>query len=188
MEEKYLIAGLRDNDKIVFDYIFNHYYSGLCTYSQRYLSDKSAVEDLVQDFFVSLWIKRDQLTINISLKSYLFTSVRNRCLDYLKHNKIQKEFTLRSLRESEDLDNDNYNLYVERELRVAINGALEKLPPRCREIFELSRFKGLRNQEIAEKLNISKRTTEIQISLALKILRTELKDFLPAWLLIYLLR
>jgi RNA polymerase sigma-70 factor (ECF subfamily) len=188
LEEIYLITGLRNNDKIVFDYIFNHYYSGLCAYSLRYISDKAIVEDLVQDFFVSLWIKSTQLDINTSLKSYLFASVKNRCLDYLKHNKVREKFKLLSLKGSGEAEDVNYNMYVELELRVAINAALEKLPPRCREIFELSRFKGLKNQEIAEKLNISKRTTEIQISLALKILRTELKDFLPVWLLIYLLR
>lgn len=186
LDEKYLIAGLKDNDKIVFDHIFNHYYSGLCAYSLRYISDKTVVEDLVQDFFVSLWMKGDQLNIATSLRSYLFTSVKNRCLDHIKHNNVQKKFL--SLRESEDQEAINYNLYVERELRSALYEALEKLPPRCREIFELSRFKGLKNQEIAEKLNISTRTAEIQISRALKMLRIELKDFLPVWLIVYLLR
>ena len=92
LDEKYLIAGLKDNDKIVFDHLFNHYYSGLCTYSLRYISDKTVVEDLVQDFFVSLWMKSSQLNITTSLRSYLFTSVRNRCLDYMKHNHVQKKF------------------------------------------------------------------------------------------------
>lgn len=188
MEEKYLILGLKSNDKIVFDYIFNHYYSGLCTYSLRYIPDKAVVEDLVQDLFVSLWIRSGQLTIDTSLRSYLFISAKNRCLDYLKHNKVREKFNLRSLANPEEPDDTNYNRYVELELRAAFQAALEKLPPRCREIFELSRFGGLKNQEIAEKLTISRRTTENQISLAMKLLRTELKDFLPAWLLIYLLR
>ena len=188
MEERYLILGLKSNDKIVFDYIFNHYYSGLCVYSLRYISDKAIIEDLVQDLFVSLWIKSTQLDINTSLRSYLFTSVKNRCLDYIKYNKVRERFNLLSLKGQEDVGDINYNRYIEIELRTAFHAALEKLPPRCREIFELSRIKGLKNQEIAEKLNISKRTTEIQISLALRILRVELKDFLPAWLLLYLLR
>jgi RNA polymerase sigma-70 factor (ECF subfamily) len=188
LEEKYLIAGLRNNDKIVFDYIFNYYYSGLCTYSLKYISNKTTVEDIVQDFFVSLWGKGNQLNIKTSLKSYLFTSVKNRCLDYLKHNKIKEKFSLLSINESGSSDDCGYNMYIEIELRVAFSAALEKLPPRCREIFELSRFVGLKNQEIAEKLNISRRTVEIQISQALKILRIELKDFLPVWLLIYLFR
>jgi len=189
LEEKYLIAGLRSNDKIIFDYIFNYYYSGLCAYSLKYISDKETVEDIVQDFFVSLWVKRNHLNINTSLKSYLFVSVKNRCLDYLKHHKVREKFNLLSLNESEESgDSGNYNMYIELELRVALDTALEKLPPRCREIFELSRFRGFKNQEIAEKLNISRRTVELQISLALKTLRVELKDFLPFWLLIYLFR
>lgn len=188
MEEKYLILGIRNRDKSVFDFIFNYYYSGLCTYSLKYIPEKETVEDIVQDFFVTLWLKSDQTLISGSLKAYLFTSVRNRCLDYLKHNKVEKKFTLNLINSAEENEANDYNIYVETELREAIFAALEKIQPRCREIFELSRFKGLKNQEIAENLSISKRTVEIQISLALKTLRTELKDYLPAWILIWLLR
>jgi RNA polymerase sigma-70 factor (ECF subfamily) len=188
LEEKYLIAGLKSKDRKVFDYLFNYYYSGLCAYSLKFISDKSIVEDIIQDFFVALWIKSNQLNINTSLRSYLFTSVKNRCFNYLKHNKVHEKFNLYSLHVLGNAENSNYNRYVESELKEAINSAIEKLPPRCREIFELSRFKGLKNQEIAGQLNISKRTVELQISLALRTLRVELRDFLPAWLLIYLLR
>lgn len=188
MEEKYLIAGLKNKDKAVFDFIFNYYYSGLCAYSLKYIQEKETVEDIVQDFFVSLWLKSNQTIITDSLKSYLFTSVKNRCLDYLKHHEVEKKFNLNTLIYSAPPEETNFDIYVETELREAISAGLEKLAPRCREIFELSRFKGLKNQEIADKLNISKRTVELQISLALKTLRLELKDFLPAWLLIWLLR
>jgi RNA polymerase sigma-70 factor, ECF subfamily len=185
MDEKYLITGLRNKDKAVFDCIFNYYYSGLCTYSLKYIKDKEIIEDIVQDFFVSLWVKSSQINITDSIKSYLFASVKNRCFDYLKHHKVEEKFSLNTLNNTEENDS---NLYVETELREAIASGLEKLPPRCREIFEMSRFKGMKNQEIADKLNISKRTVELQISLALKTLRIELKDFLPAWLLFLLLR
>lgn len=188
MEEKYLIAGLRNKDKTVFDFIFNYYYSGLCAYSLRYISEKETVEDIVQDFFVSLWLKNSQIIITGSIKSYLFTSVKNRCFDYLKHYKVEERFSKNILQSVDDSEENNFDLYVETELREAISAGLEKLQPRCREIFEMSRFKGMKNQEIAEQLNISKRTVELQISLALKTLRLELKDFLPAWLLIWLLR
>jgi RNA polymerase sigma-70 factor (ECF subfamily) len=166
LEEKYLIGALRNNDKKAFDYIFNYYYSGLCAYSLKYINDKSVVEDIVQDFFVSLWVKSQQLNITSSLQSYLFASVKNRCLNYLKHNKVHEKFSLFSLHDVGSGESSNYNMYIESELTEALAAALEKLPPRCREIFELSRFKGLKNQEIAEKLNISKRTAELQISLA----------------------
>ena len=72
------------------------------------------------------------------------------------------------------------------ELQAVVDKSLEKLPPRCREIFEFSRFQGLKNQEIAEKLGLSKRTVELQVSNALKQLRTDLKDYLPLVLLMYL--
>ena len=188
MEEKFLIIGLRNKDKAVFDFIFKYYYSGLCTYSLKYIPEKETVEDIVQDFFVSLWLKSSQTIITGSLKSYLFTSIKNRCLDYLKHDKIEKKFSQSSLNSVDNSEDNNFNMYVETELREAISVGLEKLPPRCREIFKMSRFKGMKNQEIAEKLDISKRTVELQISLALKTLRVELKDFLPACLLYFLLR
>ncbi|MDX9882224.1 MAG: RNA polymerase sigma-70 factor [Prolixibacteraceae bacterium] len=188
MDEKYLIAGLRNKDKIVFDFIFTYYYSGLCTYSLKFIQEKDTVEDIVQDFFVSLWLKSSQLVISGSVRSYLFTSVRNRCLDYLKHSRVKEKYGREALRSGTLPDENNFDLYVETELREAISAGLEKLPPRCREIFEMSRFKGMKNQEIAEKLNISKRTVELQISLSLKTLRFELKDFLPVWMLIWLLR
>ncbi len=78
--------------------------------------------------------------------------------------------------------------FAESELRQAIQACMIKLPPRCREIFELSRLSGLSNQEISEKLSISKRTVELQISNSLKVLRTELTDFLPLYLIFYLLK
>ena len=101
---------------------------------------------------------------------------------------MKKNFNLNTLNNADNTEENNFDLYVEIELREALSAGLGKLPPRCREIFEMSRFKGMKNQEIAEKLNISKRTVELQISLALKNLRVDLKDFLPAWLLILLLR
>lgn len=144
-------------------------------------------EDIVQGFFVNLWLKSKELEINTSLKSYLFTSVKNKCLDYHKHNKVRENY-LDHITESSSLESSQFNMYIESELNEILSSAMEKLTPRCREIFELSRFSGLKNAEIAEDLNISKRTVELQISNALKILREELKDILPLFLIALLLK
>ena len=153
----------------------------------QYIDERKSVEDLVQDFFVYLWIEAPRLKIKSSLKSYLFVAIKNRCLDYQKHSKITEKYRAYLLFSNERDDNSAEHFFAESELRQAIQISLGKLPPRCREIFEYSRLHGLSNQEISDKLEISKRTVELQISNALKILRKELTEFLPFWLLIWLI-
>jgi RNA polymerase sigma-70 factor, ECF subfamily len=181
-----LIEGLRRRDKVVFDYIFNYYYSSLCAFSMQYINDRNESEDLVQDFFVTLWMEAPRLQIRSSLKSYLFAGVKNLNLDFLKHHKVTEKYRAYILLSSENSDNNAEHYLAESELRQAIYKGLEKLSPRCRKIFELSRFKGLSNQEISEELGISKRTVELQISNSLIILRKELIEYLPLWLVLWL--
>ena len=188
MEEQYLINGLLTRNKVVFDFVFHYYYSGLCAYCERITGSRQVAEDIVQDLFVTLWVKSRQIQIKNSLKNYLFTSVKNRSLDHLKHEqkKLQKLGQLTG--EDEIPENLSSLWFAEAELQPLVEKSLEKLPPRCREIFEFSRFEGLKNQEIADKLGLSKRTVELQVSHALKQLRTDLKDYLPLFLLMYLLQ
>ncbi len=187
MNDLLLIEGLRQRDKVVFDYLFNYYYSSLCAFSMQYLKDQNTTEDLVQDFFVSLWMEASDLKICSSLRSYFFTGVKNRCLDIKKHQKVTEKYRTYMLFSAEGQDNSTDHYFAESELRQAIEKSLRKLPSRCREIFELSRLKGLENHEIAEQLGISKRTVELQISNALKCLRKELIEFLPIWLMVWLI-
>ncbi len=187
MNDQVLIEGLGRRDKVIFDYVFNCYYSSLCAFSVQYLSDRNAVEDLVQDFFVSLWLEAPQIQIKTSLKSYLFAAIRNRCFDFRKHHKVKEKYRAFVLFSANSDDSSFENYFAESELRQAIQKSLQKLPPRCREIFELSRLKGLSNQEISDQLGIAKRTVEIQISNSLKILRKELVEYLPLWLIAWLI-
>lgn len=187
MKDELLISGLKRGDKAVFDFIFNYYYSSLCAFSNQYLNDRVAVEDLVQDFFVSLWMEAPERVIRTSLKAYLFAGVRNRCLDYQKHRKVVRKYNSFMLfsQEEEHAGADHY--FAETELRRAVVASIGKLSPRCREVFELSRLKGFSNQEIAGHLGLSKRTVELQISNALKILRKELVEYMPAFILAWIL-
>ena len=153
----------------------------------QYLNDRNAVEDLVQDFFVSIWIEAPRLHIGSSLKSYLFAGIKNRCLDFQKHRKVTEKYKSFILFATKNEDNSFDHYFAESELRQAIEKSLSHLPPRCHEIFELSRLKGLSNQEISDQLGISKRTVELQISNSLKILRKELVEFLPVWLIVWLI-
>lgn len=187
MKDILLIEGLGRRDKVVFDYIFNYYYSSLCAFSMQYIKDRNAAEDVVQDFFVSIWIDAIRLQIGSSLKSYLFSGIKNRCLDYQKHSKVIEKYKNFILFAAENEDNSFDHYLAESELRRAIEKSMLKLPPRCLEIFELSRLNGLSNQEISDKLEISKRTVEVQISNSLKILRKELVEFFPIWLIVWLI-
>ena len=187
LTEELIIEGLERRDKVVFDYVFNYYYSSLCAFSMQYLNDRNAVEDLVQDFFVTLWMESANRKIRISLKSYLFSGIRYRCLDFQKHQKVVRKYNTFAhfFEEMEVSQTDHF--FAESELRQAIHNSMAKLPPRCNEIFGLSRIKGLSNQEIASHLGLSKRTVELQISNALKILRKELVEYLPACIIAWFL-
>lgn len=184
LDEQFLINGLKDKNKVVFDFVFTFYYSGLCAFANRYVDNHEVAEDLVQDVFVRLWLSDGFLQVNTSLKSFLFTCTKNRALDYIKHESIKGKYAKRFKKGTEVILPDEMWEFAESELREIIHTALQQLPPRTHEIFELSRFKGISNDEIAEQLQISKRTVEVQISNALKILRKELKDYLPLLLLI----
>ena len=153
----------------------------------QYLKDRNAAEDLVQDFFVSVWVEAPRLHIESSLKSYLFSGIKNRCLDYQKHLKVAEKYKTFILFASDNEDNSFDHYFAESELRQAVEKSMAKLAPRCREIFELSRHNGLSNQEISDKLGISKRTVELQISNSLKIIRKDLVEYLPIWLIVWLI-
>jgi len=131
----------------------------------------------VQDFFVRFWQKHKKLQLTDSLKSFLFISIKNGSLNYLKHKKIEEKY----IREMADLSGSHLvydpDLYVASELQAKVKSAIDILPEKCREIFVMSRIRGLKNEEIAAELNLSKRTVETQISKALKVMRTELKDY-----------
>ena len=175
--EKDLIVRLKNGDQTAFELLFHFYYPGLVIYASQFTADRDEAEEIVQDFFVRFWQKHQQILLSDSLKNYLFASVRNGSLNYLKHKKIEANY----LKEIYDLSNEHLaydtNLYVASELQDKIKNSIELLPDKCREIFMMSRIQGMKNEEIATKLNLSKRTVESQISNALKVLRVELKDY-----------
>lgn len=175
--EKDLIVRLKEGDQTAFELLFHFYYPGLVIYASQLTADRSEAEEIVQDFFVRFWQMHQGLIPGDSLKNYFFSSIKNRSLNFLKHKKIEEKY----LKQMMELSNQHLaykpDLYVVSELQDTIKRGIDKLSPKCREIFIKSRIHGLKNEEIAEELNISKRTVETQISKALKIMRVELKDY-----------
>jgi len=184
--ESILIEGLKEGNVKIYDYIFHLYYSGLVVFVQKYIPDQDVAEDIVQEFFVKLWINRERVQIETTLKAYFFSSIKNRCIDYLRHEIIKGKVEKTLLEKVQSLTNE-HDLLIESELRDQINAAIDKLPPVCREIFIMNRFEGLKPAEIADKKGISVRTVETHIGKALKILRKELSGYLPASLITIIL-
>lgn len=188
IDEKEFIEKLKDGDTTSYAFLFNRYYSGLVVYARHFLGSDNNSEDIVHDIFTTLWEKRKSLSVTLSLKSYLFAAVRNRCLNYISHLRIQSEYQESVLRAGDISGMLTWEYYVEAELSEMIEKAIRKLPTQCQKVFIMSRFEEKAAAEIAKELEISPRTVEKHIEKAIRILRQELKDYLPLGLLIWLLR
>lgn len=157
-------------------------YSGLLQVACRYLKLEDA-EDVVQDIMSMIWEKRDAFGFVDSLSAYAFTSVRNKCLDHVKHLSYRREYcrrTMSALRlDAKMMLVSNHSVvmaeYEATELQSRITRAVGNLPQRCRQIFNMSRMEGMKYAEISDRLGISVNTVDCQITLALKRLRRELK-------------
>jgi|SRR5690606_1777611 len=172
--DKDLIEKVRSGDHIAFKTIYDLYAPGLYYSAYNLLRDKEVCEDLVQDLFLALWAKRQSLEI-LSLKGYLYTAIKNRVLMVLRAGKIQIDPLAAEVL---SLHYSPHGELEEREIQSILDENMEVLPARCKEIFQLSRREHLSNKEIAARLNISPKTVENQITIALRQLRLKLRDFL----------
>jgi RNA polymerase sigma-70 factor, ECF subfamily len=175
-EENRLFERINKSDEKAFEILFHQYYGILCSFASKLIYDDVAAEEIVQDFFVKLWEKREQISIETSVKNYFFRSVKNYSLNFIQHNKTKIAHEQKLLSEVENNFSDDNN-YPEPDLFEKIEESINSLPEKRREIFRLSRQEGLKYQEIAQKLNISIKTVETQMSLAIKTLRDKLKNY-----------
>lgn len=169
-----------------FEALFREHFTGLTYFAQKYLGDMDSCKEIVHAVFVKIWENRHEFEWEKPAKSYLFTSVYNRSMNYIRDN---KKFTNPEDEEAHEasLETGEFTDTMEvSELEGKIKQAIAKLPEKCREVFELSRFEGKKYSEIAETLNISIKTVENQMSKALKVLKEELKDYIYI-LLIFIL-
>lgn len=179
MEDPELLQKVQAGDEGAYDSVFRTWYPVLVRVATALLKDDDAAEEVAQDVMHELWRRRHTLDANISLRAYLLRSVRNRSLNHLRHLKVRRES-----------ESDVQALYdepvatdqpvVAKELAEAVRIALNELPPRCREVFELSRVNGLKYAEIAMALDISQKTVEAQMGKALRIMRERLRPWLPS--------
>lgn len=173
-----LIKGLKNGDKDSFEIIFRHYYTDLVNYCTRYIYDDAVAEEIIQDIFTKLWIKREEINVNVSLKSYLYKAVQNHAINYLNYIK-QKEKYHQYLGFS-TLHNYNtpLNKLQENDIKARLDKAILMMPEKCRKVFELKRFKDMKNKEIATQLGISIKTVEKHMSKAMSLLKNVLEDYI----------
>jgi len=165
-----LIAG----NQQAFDLIFKTYYIPLCNFSMKIVKDKESAEEIVQDLFVTVWEKHQKLKINVSIKSYLYRSVANNSVRYVKkRNLFISNDTMKNL--ETEFESDSSEIIALVEMEEKIHGFIRQLPPKCQEIFKMSRFEEFKYNQIAEKLNISIKTVEAQITKAIKFLHENVK-------------
>ena len=174
-----LLNTLRGGDITAFEMIFKTYYQPLCNYAYSFVQDRDEAEEIVQSTFLSVWEKRENLAIHTGVKPYLYAMVRNAALNVIKHEKIKQQHAAVELAVAEKSAESVTRTVMASELEERIFKALNKLPEQCRLVFKLSRYEELKYAEIADQLNISVKTVENQMGKALKIMREQLKDYLP---------
>lgn len=149
--------------------LFNRYYVELCTFALTVVNSETVAEDVVQDFFVKLWEQRKTTTVNSSEKGFMFSSIKNSCISYLRSNNYDKRYVqIQAESASYDLASGGMEFM---DLKSAYNVCLERLPDRCRQIFELGRIDNLKQSKISDLLSISINTVKVQMGRALSFLR-----------------
>jgi RNA polymerase sigma-70 factor, ECF subfamily len=169
-----IIGKMHGGNVEAFSMLFRIHYEPLCYFASRFVDDFDAAEGIVQDVFVRLWELRETIGIHTSVKSYLYTAVKNSCLNYLKRARVST-----ALETAVDVPDSAASLpdvsLESKELLDALDAAINTLPPKCREIFRLAKLDGLSYQEIAELEQISVNTVKTQLQRALKTLSKVLK-------------
>lgn len=179
-------------NKVQFEELYVTYYSRMKRFAQEYVIREEDAENIVQDVFLELWEYKHYLPVHTNLFAYLFTTIKNKCIDFLRHmivvrqtaEKIKNEHIQTLRMKFHSLEAFDEKLFSEPDIETIVQNAINSLPEKCREIFVMNKFDGKKQKAIAEELNISINTVESQMAIAYKKLREELKEYLP--LLIFL--
>jgi RNA polymerase sigma-70 factor (ECF subfamily) len=171
-----IFEAIRRDDKGAYETVFREYYRPMTAYAFRFLGDLPASESIVQDVFLRLWQKRKEIMITSSLQNYLFRSVKNLSINYIEHEKIKSGYQAMVIKNESDRS-EYSEFFLEFGLKQKIETAISALPEKRQEIFRLAREEGLKYREIADRLEISVKTVETQMTLSMKQLRESLKEF-----------
>ena len=180
---------LKEGNEYAFRFVFDKYYDFLCMIADSYLRDEYISETIVGDIIYNLWEIRNNIDIKYSLRSYLVRSVKNRCINYLQQEYIQREISINQYEDKAAIEElffieNKHPLesLLEQALENKINSVINELSSECRAVFKMSRFDGMKYEEIASELNISVNTVKYHMKNALGKLRLELKDYILSML------
>lgn len=189
-----LFDQIKTGDQKALELLFSIYFPRLNDFARNVVKDDGISQDIVQEVFVKVWEKKAEIE-SLNIEAFLFRLVRNRCIDYIKHlkvvnNRLQKIHIASKYEELYRIDfvgNEPYVL-IEQELKMKIEKTIQDLPDRCREVFILSRMNGLKNKEIAEKLDINIKNVERHLNRALQSFRANFSEELPVALVLLVLK
>lgn len=177
-ENRLNISRNRASDVSLFQELFGSYFQSLVTYAFRFVNDWQAAEDITQDVFMALWVKKEDIDFDQPVKPYLYRAVYNRSINYLNSALMQKRIegvdTIDELINQEILSYNQHDALLLKEITAEINNFVETLPPQCRNVYKLSREENLKNKEIAARLDISEKAVEKHITKALTEIRNHL--------------
>jgi RNA polymerase sigma-70 factor (ECF subfamily) len=161
-----------------FEAAFRMYFKPLSFYAVRMVRDMDTSKEIVHEVFIKLWENRFSVDMEASLRPYLFTAVHNRCLNYLRNRSKFHKDNAPDIRGIKEMTEADYPSLEKDELEIQVNVAVSELPERCSEVFLMSRMEGMKYREIADKLGISVKAVEAQMTKALRILRERLSGYL----------
>lgn len=170
IDDIFILRLIKSGDKQIFKYLFELHFVPLCRFVRLYVKESRIAEEIVLDVFTTIWEKREELEIRITLKAYLFQAARNRALNYIRDN--ERFIPVSDWSAFERFETDDS--LETKELECLIQEAVCSLPDRCREVFQKSRSEYLSNKEIAEDLHVSVKNVEAQITKALKLIKQHL--------------
>lgn len=183
-EDRFLFEKIQTGDIEAFELLYKRLHPRMFAYAHRFITDTETVKDILQELFSDFWNKKAEITIETSLNSFLFRMLHNKCIDYLRTQAVKNNFaSLSSLRLSEikyryfNFEEDPFPTIFMTEINEIVEKVINGLSPQTQMIFQMSRTKGMKSSEIAEKLNLSVRTVEKHIYQTLKILKVQLSDY-----------
>ncbi|MCK5134377.1 MAG: RNA polymerase sigma-70 factor [Bacteroidales bacterium] len=177
LKEQQLLRKIRKGDINSFEKLFHHFYPRLCSYAENLVKKEEIAEEVVQDIFYNIWKNRESLRISRSLQSYLYRSVYNNSMMYLRKTRREYFIDDRVSLEHEGDSPDPVQLMQYHEVSELVSRTIDDLPERTKEIFQLNRQEGLKYKEIADRLSISVKTVEANMGKALKALRNSLEKY-----------
>ncbi len=171
------VAALKDGDHAAFECVFLFYFNKVKYFINGFIKSESDAEELAQEVFVKIWTNRDGIDLSRNFNTYIYISARNATMNFLRHKYVRDSFAADQMKAGGGEYASGEDMIMAREIDLIVDMTLMKMPTQRKAVYELNRREGLSNDEIAERLNISKKTVENHMSLALKELKGVIKMF-----------